>query len=201
MGRAYCNEQTADDIACTVAVPFTQENAMRQPASRLISRFAGMLMTLAAMAIAWSAHAAEIYRWVDKQGKTHFGDAVPSEYKDVAKPVANKATAPSAQEQGRALERAAQEKEQARADSVPKPAPTAAASAPSTTAAPVPAAQKRPPSAPDAGTDCESWRRLYRESLDCFGPYRTARGATKAEAFDRCTAVAEQPARCGRDAQ
>lgn len=147
-----------------------------------------------------SAASAVIYRWIDKQGHTHFGDAVPSEYKDVAKPVDSKAASPSAEEQRRAIERAAELKEKLRAAQALKTATPAGASAPTPRPASAATAPRRPPNAPTEGTDCETWRRLYRESLECFGPYRTARGATKAEAFSYCTPVVEPPPRCGRSA-
>ena len=50
---------------------------------------------------------------------------------------------------------------------------------------------------PDQDTDCETWQRLYFESIDCFGPYRTVRGGIKPEAFERCNEVPEPPvSRC-----
>jgi type II secretory pathway component GspD/PulD (secretin) len=169
---------------------------------------AGLAIGLA-IGLATSTQAATVYRWVDKQGKTHFGDTVPSEYKDVAKPVANKVTTPSAEAQQQARERAAEEKEKARAAQAPKASASAAsaASAPNRaanrtanrTADANPPAQKRPPQAPTEDTPCATWWLMYQESLDCFGPYRTARGTTKAEGFERCTPVTEPPTRCGRN--
>jgi hypothetical protein len=56
---------------------------------------------------------------------------------------------------------------------------------------------KRPARVPDENTDCETWQRLYFESIDCFGPYRTVRGGIKPEAFERCNEVPEPPvSRC-----
>jgi Domain of unknown function (DUF4124) len=176
-----------------------QEDNMQHLACRLTSCFVGLLIAQAALGAAASANAGVIYRWVDKQGKTHFGDAVPSAYKDVAKAIDNEVTVPSEEQLARAIERAAQQKEKARAASAPKPPPLAPARAPSAPAGSV--VPKRPPNAPNDDTDCDTWRRLYRESLDCFGPYRTAHGATKAEGFARCTSVNEPPDRCGRNAQ
>ena len=151
------------------------------------------LVSLLMLVFALSAYA-EVFRWVDTQGKTHFSDVVPAEYKDVAQPVDATAPSPSAEEQRRAMDRAAREK--AQAAEAPTIAAPAAASSPAP-AAPSTTTSKRPPFAPSDNASCESWRRLYRESLDCFGPYRTTRGATKAEAFEYCTPVAEPPERCG----
>ncbi len=56
---------------------------------------------------------------------------------------------------------------------------------------------KRPAQVPNDRTDCETWQRLYFESIECFGPYRTVRGGIKPEAFDRCNLVPEpRPDRC-----
>jgi Domain of unknown function (DUF4124) len=178
---------------------------MRHPCQRFKSRLSCFLIALSTLVFAQLAHSAVTYRWVDKQGKTHFGDKVPGEYKGVAKPVDSKVTAPTAAEQRLAIERAAEQKA-ARAALESKrvaqaaAAAAAAASAPTAPTASSPTVPKRPARAPTEDTDCETWRGLYRESLDCFGPYRTAHGASKAQAFDFCTPVVEPPPRCGRNA-
>jgi Domain of unknown function (DUF4124) len=159
----------------------------------------GAVATAAALAFASAAPAATIYRWVDKAGKTHFGDTVPSEYRNVAKPIENKVTAPSAEEQRQAIERAAQASKPA-SSAVGAASAASAASAPKRTAVADAPTPKRPPQAPTENTNCQTWLLLYLESLDCFGPYRTVGGATKAEAFEHCTPVIEPPPRCARNA-
>lgn len=165
-------------------------------------RHAGPIaLTLVALLCAAAVEAAEIYRWTDKQGQAHFSDVVPPEYKNVAKPM-TVAPPASLEDQDRAVERAANERYRAAPAPAPAPAPAIASprsASSSVLPATAPPASKRPPMAPAADTDCDTWRRLYRESLACFGPYRTARGGTKAEAFDHCTPVTEPPIRCGRD--
>jgi hypothetical protein len=47
------------------------------------------------------------------------------------------------------------------------------------------------------GDDCAQLRRLYEESLACFAPYVLANGATKAEAFQKCTVRADPAPLCG----
>lgn len=136
---------------------------------------------------------------MDKQGKTHFGDTVPNEYRDVARPVDIKVTATPPAELRRATEIAAREK--ARAAAADRAAKPAVSSASASAAPPPPSIAKRPANAPTEVTDCATWRRLYLESLDCFGPFRTARGATREQAFEFCTPVTEPPQRCGRNAQ
>lgn len=56
---------------------------------------------------------------------------------------------------------------------------------------------KRPAELVTETTSCPTWWRLYDESGECFGPYRTARGATKAEAFDVCNVVLSPEPKCG----
>lgn len=139
-----------------------------------------------------------IYRWVDDEGRVHFSDVVPEKYRSKAMLIDSPATGPSIEQQREAAERAAKENaragEMARERESRQPPERAPAS-------PASASAKRPPAAPNESTDCETWRRLYRESLDCFAPYRTARGGTKAEAFEHCTPVLEPPIRCGLDPQ
>jgi len=148
---------------------------------------AGLLLLVAAQ-----AYSAVIYQWVDEEGKTHFADTVPERFKGTAKRVDPDRYEPSAAQQREAQERAARDK------ALAEPAPKEPA-APPVAAAPPPAAAKRPAVGPTADTDCQTWRRLYQESLECFAPYRTVRGATRAEAYDHCTPVSGPPTRCGRN--
>ena len=144
-------------------------------------------ITVSALLAISSAHAAEIYRWVDENGRTHVSDVVPEKYRKSAKKIESRAYEPSAKDQKEAQERA--ELEKARAAQAVQP--RAAGSAPSGGASAV-----RPANAPGA-TDCATLRRRYRESLACFGPYRTATGGTKAEAFEKCTPVDDPVLQCG----
>lgn len=140
----------------------------------------------------WGASGADVYRWVDDQGQTHFSDTVPEAYRDRARPLTLPG-GPSAEERQRARARA--EQARARADAG---APAAAEAAGEAPPPPEPAPQKRPARAPDPDADCETWQSLYQESLDCFGPYRNVRGGLRAEAFEHCTEVREPPPRCIR---
>jgi len=138
--------------------------------------------------------AATAYRWVDEQGKVHYSEVVPERYRSSARPVGAPATEPTPEQQREALERA--QKEKARAAAITTDRGRLPASAATAPAAARPAA-KRPSQMPDDQTDCETWQRLYMESIECFGPYRTVRGATKPEALDLCNVVPEPPAsRC-----
>lgn len=162
---------------------------------RILNRRAGLRALSARSAIAMillGAHAMSpagtIYKWTDDQGKVHYSDVVPEKFRSAAKPVAADALAPTSEERQEALARAAADKARTSASA---PSPQA-----STTAASRPSAPRRPAQLPKADTDCDTWARLYNESLECFGPYRTARGATRPEAFAHCSPVDAPPSRC-----
>ena len=56
---------------------------------------------------------------------------------------------------------------------------------------------KRPTETVNDSTDCTTWWRLYDESAECFGPFRTTRGAIKPEAFDSCNVIPSPDLKCG----
>ncbi len=60
---------------------------------------------------------------------------------------------------------------------------------------------KRPAEVVTDATDCGAWWRLYDESIACFGPFRTTRGATKVEAFEVCNVIASPVPKCGPRSQ
>jgi hypothetical protein len=128
------------------------------------------------------AGAADIYRWVDENGKVHMSDVVPEKYRKSAKRIGSPSEVSPAQRE-EAEARAAADRARATA-AAEKAAPAAS-----------PAAQAKP--AARAETDCEKAHRIYKESLDCFARYTTVRGATRAEAFNHCTAMPDPSHRCG----
>jgi len=144
-----------------------------------------------------SVDAATIYRWTDDQGKTHYSEVVPDRYQKNAKPLVQDTSTPTPEQQREAQERAAKQKTQAEQAARPASKPSASASAsPQSRPTPSISPKKRPTQVPNAQTDCETWVRLYKESSDCFAPYRTVHGKTRGEAFKYCTAVDEPPIRC-----
>ena len=173
--------------------------------SRFCDVALGSVLYLLAWATAGAADAA-VYRWVDEQGRVHYSQVVPPQYRSSAKPVGTPATTPTPEQQREALDRAHKDKAGAAAigtDRPPRPAGAAsaasAASAAGAAGAPAAArpADKRPAQIPDEHTDCDTWQRLYLESIECFGPFRTVRGGIKPEAFEVCNTVAEPPStRC-----
>jgi len=68
-----------------------------------------IFLLLMLCAVAGTAAAADVYRWVDEKGKVHYGDTVPDKYKKVAKLVAAQ-DVPSADDQRAAQQRANQDK-------------------------------------------------------------------------------------------
>lgn len=143
---------------------------------------------LLALAGSGGAMAQDIYRWLDEHGTVNFSDSVPQRYRAVATRVEPRAALPTTDERLGAQARAWAEIRRAASD---RSAATPMDRSPTPSAAPRHAAQ-----VPDARTDCDTWRRLYRESEKCFAPYKTAKGATRAEAFDHCVQMAAPPSRC-----
>ena len=136
---------------------------------------------------------ATVYRWVDDLGKTHYSEIVPQQYKGVAKQIDTSANSPTAKQRRDAQARAQKPKSVA-TDIYQQPLP---ASEPPAMAAFKPVS-KRPDQTPTEQTDCETWGRLYEESMACFGPFKTVRGI-KSEAFEVRNVVTEPPqARCRR---
>jgi len=135
-----------------------------------------------------------IYRWVDETGRTHVSDVVPEKYRKSATRI-DSSSSEISPEQRQQAERAAA-KNKALAEEAATRRQSASAVQPSTTAT-RPAASKRPAQGVTEATDCETWRRLYKESMECFGPFRTTTGATKAEAFDQCNPIPSPELKCG----
>ena len=130
-----------------------------------------------------------VYRWVDENGRVHYSEIVPERYRAAARPITLPAAPPSAQPLRDTPGRGSAGKPASAAEPA---APTRPPVASASSAPPRPAA-KRPARVPDENTDCETWQRLYFESIECFDPYRTVGGGIKPEAFERCNQVPEPP--------
>lgn len=140
-------------------------------------------------------HAADIYRWVDQDGRTHISEVVPEKYRKSATRIDSRQYELTAEQRREAEARVAQEKVRAAEAKQRKARSDAVEAANSASAAAAAGSAPRP--ATTQGTDCATLRRLYRESQECFAPYRTATGTTKAEAFEKCTPVADPVLKCG----
>jgi hypothetical protein len=156
-------------------------------------------MPLAALALALlsaGAGATSICRWVDESGRTQMAEAVPEKYKKVATCTDSQKYEPSPEQRQAAERRAAEDK--ARASQAPaKPLVERDSSAALPTRPASQASAKRPTEVVTDATDCPTWWRVYDESLECFGAFRTTRGGTKDEAFDKCNVVRSPELKCG----
>jgi hypothetical protein len=155
-----------------------------------------VLVTAVLATLSFPAASTPICRWVDDSGRTQMAEVAPDRYKTLA-------TCTDSQQyelspaQRRAAEQAAAE-DRARAARAAASLPArSAASAPRPASGASQAQAKRPTQVVTDATDCPTWWRLYEESGECFGPFRTTRGAIKAEAFDVCNEIPSPEPKCG----
>jgi len=139
--------------------------------------------------------AGDIYRWVDGQGRTHLSDVVPEKYKNAATRIGSGQYALTPEQQRDAASRAA--RESARTTEPPQSRVTGASPQATPTTPVPPRVIKRPAQAVTESTDCTTWRRLFHESEECFGPFRTVGGGIKPEAFDHCNEIPSPLLMCG----
>jgi Domain of unknown function (DUF4124) len=166
--------------------------AMCSCASRWPSRAAALAGAL--LFAGTCAHAAAIYRWVDENGRTHVADVVPEKYRATATRIDSGQYEVSPAQRKEAEARAARDKALAASQAAARRSP--AASAPAAKAS-TPTSARRPAQGVTEATDCDTWRRLYRESEDCFAPYRSTRGGIKPEAFEACNPIPSPELKCG----
>lgn len=117
------------------------------------------------------AHA-EIFKWVDENGRTHFGEVVPDKYRKAATSMSPQ---PLNTIQGSAL------RGPGRANGDEGHTPTDAGERPA-----VPAPQS-------AADQCRARQERYRKSQECFARYRNANGSLRAEATQNCEDIPQPP--------
>jgi hypothetical protein len=156
----------------------------------------GMLAAAALLLLCSGAGATPICRWVDETGRTQIAEVVPEQYEKVAVCTDSQQYELSPQQSQAAEQRVADDKAKARRAAAKAPTGAASSARRPARAASQPSA-KRPTEVVTEATDCPTWWRIYDESVECFGPYRTTRGATKVEAFDKCNVIASPEPRCG----
>ncbi len=150
-------------------------------------RVAVWVSSVVVVSTAW---AVDIYKWEDEKGQVFVSDVVPNKYKKTATRIevrSNESAVPTP---------------------TPTPTPAAKKAVTGPAASPAPAAANTPQSAPkpaikpatdlreQEATDCETLQRLYRESQDCFAPFRNATGGIKAEAYEKCKERPEPTEKC-----
>ena len=141
-------------------------------------------------------HATSICRWVDESGRTQMAEAVPDRFRNVATCTDTGKYEASPAQRDAAQRRSADDRARLRSEAAKPPAQVASGAMRPARAASGPGA-KRPSEIVTDATDCTTWWRIYDESVECFGPFRTSRGATKVEAFDVCNTVESPQGRCG----
>ena len=140
--------------------------------------------------------ATPLCRWVDETGRTQISDLVPEKYRRAATCSDSQSYELTPEQRRQAERRAAEDKARARPPAAS--APRARESNASGPAAPASQPKvKRPTEVVDSSTDCKTWWRLYDESAECFGPFRTTRGAIKPEAFESCNEIPSPEVKCG----
>ena len=174
---------------------------MSKPQSNTVKFFA---TAFAYGALAFSSvHAADIYRWVDDNGRIQLSDRVPEQYKSRATRIGDSKQYELTPEQRKeADDRAAQGKvrateaaeREARVKATPPAKPASAASAPASRPA---SAASAPASATKSqgGSDCESLRKRFAENNECLSPFFIAGGGVKAEGFAKCGPAVPYPAK------
>ena len=151
---------------------------------------------LALMLLATCAGATSICRWVDESGRTQIAEVVPEKYRKVAVCTDSQKYELSPEQRRAAAQRVADDKKRARKATAKAPSDRAS-SAPRPARAASHSGAKRPTEVVTDATDCPASWRIYDESVECFGPYRTTRGATKPEGFEKCNVVASPEPKCG----
>jgi hypothetical protein len=154
------------------------------------------LAAVALLFLSISAAATPICRWVNESGRTQIAEVVPEKYRKVAICTDSQKYELSPEQHQAAERRVAEDRARAR-QAAAKPPDDRASSAPRPAEAASQPGVKRPPEVITDATDCPTWWRIYDESVECFGPYRTTRGATKVEGFDKCNVVASPEPKCG----
>ena len=138
-------------------------------------------------------HSADIYQWVDEQGRTQVSDTVPDEYKSTAKKFDSGSFELSPQQRSEAEAAAAKEKESA---AKARSERQAAENRENTDAAES-AQDASSATSPTPESDCATLQRLFAESQECFAPYRMDNGAVRPEAFEKCTELPDPSPKCG----
>jgi len=146
--------------------PRLEHSMNTQPRSLLLSRLLVVFLA-AAFALAGTAVHAEVYKWVDANGKTQFSDKPPPDQKNVKQLNINTNVSPA--DKAAAEQRAAAEKASAQGGTA-KGSPKAEAK------------DKPSPTADDGKSD-------YQKSLDCFAKYRQPNGRLSPEAGANCQDV------------
>ena len=119
---------------------------------------------------------AEIYKWVDENGRTHFGETLPEKYRKSGQSLTPQ---PLNTIQGEALRKGARSDNRPARDAGEEPQPAYV-----------------PP--PTADQRCAEQHLKYRQSQECYARFRNANGSLKADAAGQCADVPQPTCTEGR---
>jgi len=162
----------------------------------LLARMPVALITVALALLSPVARSTSICRWVDENGRTQMSDVVPEQYSKSAICSDSQKYELSPEQRREAEQRAAEAQRRTRHEIVDPPTDLASKPPVATGEGALPSA-KRPTEVITDATDCQTRWRIYDESVECFSPYRTTRGATKPEGFDKCNVIPSPEIKCG----
>ena len=131
-----------------------------------------------------------------KAGRTQIAEVVPEQYKKMTVCTDSQRYELSA-EQRQAAERSVADDKARTRQLAAKPISNRAPSAPRPARAASQSGAKRPTEVVTNDNSGTTWRGIFDKCVECFGPYRTTRGATKPEGFDKCNVVASPEPKCG----
>lgn len=129
----------------------------------------------------FAAEGADLFKWVDEKGRTHYGESIPDQYRKKGTRIERTISEPTDAQRRDAAERSAKEKLRAESADVPGATPNAPPAAPQPTAS----------NSNVRADSCEEQKQRYLESDHCFAPFRNANGSIRAEAFRHCVEVKE----------
>jgi hypothetical protein len=147
-------------------------------------------------ATAGASTAADVYRWIDADGRTQVSDVPPPKGTGpvTRTPIQAQPVAPD--QQRAAQERTARDKDTLKGIEDERRRGAAKARKPAAAASSAEQEAGLPPRG--SAEDCRNWRQEYSNSQACFAPYRNARGGIKAEAFAVCGPEVLDPSQeCG----
>jgi len=128
-------------------------------------------LLLAVALLSLPAGAADIYRWVDENGKVHISDTVPEKYRKSAKRIDSGQYEVTPQQRAAAEALAERDRERARTSAAVAEQKKAAAAQKAKAAAPQAAAKPAAPLAPPE-TECEKAHRQDRKSTRLNSSHR-----------------------------
>lgn len=145
---------------------------------------------LSALLIATVAYGGEIYKWKDKDGKTHFGDSPFQAKIQNSEKVKLKGADVTTEQRREAEEIAAKNRVPATDKPIVRQDAASAVSA-----VDIPASQDISPSQKKNKECQEAWRQ-FKESQECFGKYVLDGGGINGVAFQHCTDMREPTEFC-----